>query len=185
MNSNEISFRNEHLKASEMSDLPYPPDPNAPTSPYGQPPLPYPPAGGLPSPYGAPPSAPYPPPDHHQPYPPPYPPQHPGYPDAYPPQGGGYPPPQGAGYPPPQGGGYPPPPQNAPCAPGYGEPSEQRGSGGGLFSGKGLLGKAMKQGWFLIFLTSVSFSLALDKTYKHIFHKLSKETKKTKVIYKP
>merc|ERR1719234_2588619 len=46
--------------------------------------------------------------------------------------------------------GYPPPPpQSAPCAPGYGgstaEPSEQRGSGGGLFSGKGLLGKAMKQ----------------------------------------
>ena len=166
------------MKASEMSDLPYPPDPNAPTSPYGQPPLPYPPAGGPPSPYGAPPSAPYPPPDHHQPYPPPYPPQQSGYPDAYPP-------PQGGDYPPPLGGGYPPPPQNAPCAPGYGEPSEQRGSGGGLFSGKGLLGKAMKQGWFLIFLTSVSFSLALDKTYKHIFHKLSKETKKTKVIYKP
>ena len=27
-------------------------------------------------------------------------------------------------------------------------PSDQRGSGGGLFSGKGLLGKAMKQGRF-------------------------------------
>ena len=130
-----------------MSDLPYPPDPNAPPA-------------GSPSFYGAPPPAPsYPPPDS-QPYPPVYPPPQPGYPDAYPyppqggvyppPQGGGYPPPQGGGYPPPQGGGNPPPPQNAPCAPGYGgsavEPSEQRGSGGGLFSGKGLLGKAMKLG---------------------------------------
>ena len=41
------------------------------------------------------------------------------------------------------------------CA-GYGEESGpessgERGLGGGLFSGKGLLGKAMKQGQFVIF----------------------------------
>ena len=135
-----------------MSNLPYPPDPNAP-NPYGQPPgMPYPPAGA-PSPYGAPPSAPYP--ANNQPYPPPYggmpaggpgsvpyppygqQPQQPGYPNAYPPQGP-----------------YPNAPQNAPYP--YGnegppmDPPDQRGSGGGLFSGKGFLGKAMKQGWFFI-----------------------------------
>ena len=44
------------------------------------------------------------------------------------------------------------------CA-GYGEESGpdssgERGLGGGLFSGKGLLGKAMKQGQFVIFFGS-------------------------------
>eukprot|EP00092_Neocalanus_flemingeri_P086674 GFUD01109262.1.p1 GENE.GFUD01109262.1~~GFUD01109262.1.p1 ORF type:complete len:537 (-),score=96.11 GFUD01109262.1:758-2368(-) len=122
---------------------PYPQDPNA-QNPYGQQNFPYPQAGA-PSPYGyqqAPmgPSAPYPP-QTNLPYGmPPYSQQQqqPGYPDAYPPPGPYQNPPQNSPYP----YGNNPPPMGPPDP----YPStDERGMGKGLFSGKGLLGQAMKQ----------------------------------------
>ena len=126
-------------RRTDMSNLPYPtndgappypPNPNA-QNPYGPPGnLPYPPVGAQPS-------APYPPanPAYPQPYGMPAPPGGPGA-APYPPYGQQPAP----GYPP--QGPYP----NAPYQPPAGPPEEDRGMGKGLFSGKGLLGKAMKQG---------------------------------------
>eukprot|EP00092_Neocalanus_flemingeri_P086673 GFUD01109261.1.p1 GENE.GFUD01109261.1~~GFUD01109261.1.p1 ORF type:complete len:712 (-),score=118.39 GFUD01109261.1:758-2893(-) len=118
---------------------PYLPDPNA-QNPYGQQNLPYPPSpyGNQQAPMG--PSAPYPP-QTNLPYGmPPYSQQQqqPGYPDAYPPPGPYQNPPQNSPYP----YGNNPPPMGPPDP----YPStDERGMGKGLFSGKGLLGQAMKQ----------------------------------------
>merc|ERR1719369_1803085 len=71
---------------------------------------------------------------------PPYGQQQPVYPNAYPPQGPYPNPPQGSPYPPPDEqnnyGNQQPPMDPS---------SDQRGMGKGLFSGKGILGQAMKQ----------------------------------------
>jgi len=121
---------------------PYPPYPNAPnqqfpmgpSAPYPSNDQPYPqqpnPPYGMPLPPGGAGSVPY----------PPYGQQQPGYPNAYPPQ---------VPYPnPPQASPYPPPDEQN----NYGNPqppmdpsNDQRGMGKGLFSGKGILGQAMKQ----------------------------------------